>query len=95
MTLLAQRPATPSSTTETPRVTATGNTAADTAARGGSYVTLPAGSASARVEGTYVTVAGSRNLLPLTRGSYVTVDGTPTVDASVIEGSYVTLPAAA
>jgi hypothetical protein len=82
MTLLTERPATSSST-------------AETAVRGGSYVTLPAGSGSARLEGSYVTVAGSRNLPPVTRGSYVTVDGTPTVDASVIEGSYVTLPAAA
>ena len=34
---------------------------------------LPAGSAAARVEGTYVTVGGSRNLPPVTRGSYVTM----------------------
>jgi hypothetical protein len=89
MTLLTQRPATSSSTTEaTLKV-------ADTAVRGGSYVTLPAGSVPAGVEGSYVTVAGARNLAPATRGSYVTVDGTPFVAASVIEGSYVTLPAAA
>ena len=43
----------------------------------------------------YVTVAGARNLPPVTRGSYVTVDGTPVVAAGTIEGSYVTLPAAA
>ncbi|MDQ0676065.1 hypothetical protein QFZ36_003626 [Pseudarthrobacter siccitolerans] len=82
MTLLTERPATSSS-------------AADAAVRGGSYVTLPAGSVPAGVEGSYVTVAGARNLPPVTRGSYVTVDGGPVVAASVIEGSYVTLPTAA
>lgn len=89
MTLLAERPATSPLTTETfiP--------AAGTAPRGGSYVTRPAGSPAARIEGTYVAVAGSRNLPPVTRGSYATVDGIPTVDASVIEGNFVTLPAAA
>lgn len=86
MTLLTERPET-SSTTDT--------TVADTAVRGGSYVTLPAGSVPAGGEGSYVTVAGGRNLPPVTRGSYVTVDGTPVVAASAIEGSYVTLPAAA
>ena len=90
MTLLTERPVTSSSTTETTLNNATRITAADTAARGGSYVTLPAG-----VEGSYVTVAGARNLPPVTRGSYVTVDGTPVVAASAIEGSYVTLPTAA
>ena len=89
MTLLAERPA----TTEPTRTTARG--VADTALRGGSYVTLPAGSAAALAEGSYVTAAGSRNLRPVTRGTYVTVDGTPTVPAETIEGSYVTLPAAA
>jgi hypothetical protein len=63
--------------------------------RGGSYVSFPAGRGQARVEGTYATVAGARNLPPVTRGTYVTVDGTPTVAASAIEGSYVTLPSAA
>ncbi|MEV7132627.1 hypothetical protein AB0N24_07025 [Arthrobacter sp. NPDC093128] len=93
MTLLTERPATSSSTTETTITTATA--VADTAVRGGSYVTLPAGSVPVGVEGTYVTVAGARNLAPVTRGSYVTVDGTPVVAASVIEGSYVSLPMAA
>ncbi|MDQ0870207.1 hypothetical protein QFZ70_002680 [Arthrobacter sp. V1I9] len=91
MTLLAKSPATAEPTLETAARIAV----AGTAVRGGSYVTLPAGSAAARVEGTYVTVAGSRNLPPVTRGSYVTVDGAPTVPAGVIEGSYVTLPTAA
>jgi len=95
MTLLTQRPATSSSITETTLKTATGITVADTAVRGGSYVTLPAGRVPAGVEGSYVTVAGGRNLPPVTRGSYVTVDGTPVVAASVIEGSYVSLPTAA
>ena len=97
MTLLTERPATSSSTTSTESTlkAATGATVADTAVRGGSYVTLPAGSISAGVEGSSVTVAGARNLLPVTRGSYVTVDGTPVVAASLIEGSYVTLPTAA
>jgi hypothetical protein len=95
MTLLTERPATSSSTTETALKTAAGTTVADTAVRGGSYVTLPAGSVSAGVEGSYVTVAGARNLAPVTRGSYVTVDGTPVVAAGVVEGSYVTLPTAA
>ena len=95
MTLLTERPATFSSTTETTVKAATGTPVADTAVRGGSYVTLPAGSVPAGVEGSYVTVAGARNLPPVTRGSYVTVDGSPVVAASVIEGSYVTLPAAA
>ena len=93
MTLLTERPATSSSTTGTTRKAAT--TVADTAVRGGSYVTLPAGSVPAGVEGSYVTVAGGRNLPPVTRGSYVTVDGAPVVAANVIEGSYVTLPTAA
>jgi hypothetical protein len=87
MTLLTERP----STAETALKT----TVADTAVRGGSYVTLPAGSVPAAVEGSYVTVAGARNLPPVTRGSYVTVGGTPVVAANAIEGSYVTLPAAA
>jgi len=91
MTLLTGRPATSSSTTQA----TTGTGVADTAVRGGSYVTLPAGSVPSGVEGSYVTVAGARNLPPVTRGSYVTVDGTPVVAASVIEGSYVTLPTAA
>lgn len=84
MTLLAERPA----TTEPARTIRHG--AADNAPRGGSYVTLPAGSAAARAEGTYVTAAGS----PVARGSYVTVNGVPTVPADAIEGSYVTLQAA-
>ena len=95
MTLLTERPATSSSTTEATPKAATAPTVADTAVRGGSYVTLPAGSVPGGVEGSYVTVAGARNLPPVTRGSYVTVDGTPVVAASVIEGSYVTLPTAA
>ncbi len=93
MTLLIERPATSSSTAATTPRTA-GTTAADTAVRAGSYVTLPAGSVPAGVEGSYVTVAGARNQRPASRGSYVTVDATP-VAAGVIEGSYVTLPAAA
>ena len=92
MTLLTERPEASSSTTETTLKAAT--SVADTAVRGGSYVTLPAGSVIAGGEGSYVTVAGGRNLPPVTRGSYVTVDGTPVVAASAIEGSYVTLPAA-
>jgi nitrous oxidase accessory protein NosD len=91
MTLLTERPAT--SSTETTLKTAAGTSVAGTAVRGGSYVTLPAGSAPAGVEGNYV--AGVRNLPSATRGSYVTADGTPVVAARVIEGSYVTLPAAA
>ena len=92
MTILTERPATPSSARHR---AATGTSVANTAVRGGSYVTLPAGSVPAGVEGSYVTVAGGRNLPPVTRGSYVTVDGAPVVAASVIEGSYVTLPTAA
>ena len=95
MTLMTQRPATSSSTIKTTLENATGITVADTAVRGGSYVTLPAGSVPVGVEGSYVTVAGARNLPPVTRGSYVSVDGTPVVAADVIEGSYVTLPTAA
>ncbi|MHA7291518.1 hypothetical protein ACX80V_18020 [Arthrobacter sp. MDT3-24] len=95
MTLLTERPETSSSTTETTLQAATASTVPDTAVRGGSYVTLPAGSVPVGVEGSYVTVAGGRNLRPVTRGSYVTVDGTPVVAASVIEGSYVSLPTAA
>ncbi len=94
MTFLTERPAASSSTTET-TLKAAADHFADTAVRGGSYVTLPAGSVPAGVEGSYVTVAGARNLPPVTRGSYVTVDGTPVVAAGVIEGSYVTLPTAA
>jgi hypothetical protein len=95
MTLLTERPATSSFTTQTTLKAATGTSVADTAVRGGSYVTLPAGRVPAGVEGSYATVAGARNLPPVTRGSYVTVDGTPVVAASAIEGSYVTLPTAA
>jgi hypothetical protein len=95
MTLLTQRPEASSSTTETTLKAPTASTVADTAVRGGSYVTLPAGSVTVGVAGSYVTVAGTRNLPPVSRGSYVTVGGTPVVAASVIEGSYVTLPSAA
>jgi hypothetical protein len=95
MTLLTERPATSSSTTKATLKAATGTSVANTAVRGGSYVTLPAGSVPVGVEGSYVTVAGARNLRPVTRGSYVTVDGTPVVAASIIEGTYVTLPTAA
>ena len=95
MTLLTESPKTSSPTTETTPKAATATSVADTAVRGGSYVTLPAGSVPVGVEGSYVTVAGARNLPPVTRGSYVTVDGTPVVAASVIEGSYVTFPGAA
>jgi uncharacterized protein (DUF2345 family) len=94
MTLQAERPATSSSATETTPGTATGPSAT-TALRGGSYVTLLGGRVSSGVEGSYVTVAGSRNLPPATRGSYVTVAGAPAVAAGVIEGSYVTLRTAA
>ncbi|MCU1568443.1 MAG: hypothetical protein JWQ56_3380 [Pseudarthrobacter sp.] len=87
MTLLTERPSTAETT---PKAATT-----VTAVRGGSYVTLPGGRVPAGVEGSYVTVAGAANLPPVTRGSYVTVDGTPVVAANVIEGSYVTLPAAA
>ena len=97
MTLLTKRPEASSSTAEPTltAATATATTVADTAVRGGSYVTLPAGSVPVGVEGSYVTVAGARNLPPVTRGSYVSVGGTPVVAAKVIEGSYVTLPTAA
>ena len=91
MTILTERSQASSSSTEA----TLSAPAADTAPRGGSYVTLPAGRVPVGVEGSYVTVAGARNLAPVTRGSYVTVDGTPVVAASAIEGSYVTLPAAA
>jgi hypothetical protein len=95
MTLLAERPATSSSTTRATLKAATGTRVADTAVRGGSYVTVPAGRVPAGFEGSYVTVAGARNLRSVTRGSYVTVDGAPVIAAGVIEGSYVTLPTAA
>lgn len=92
MTFLTERPEASSPATEATLKADTATTG--TAVRGGSYVTLPAG-VPAGVEGSYVTVAGARNLPPVTRGSYVTVDGTPVVAASVIEGSYVTLQTAA
>jgi hypothetical protein len=95
MTLLTERPATSSSTAEATLQAAARTSVADTAVRGGSYVTLPAGRVAAGVEGSYATVAGARNLPPVTRGSYVTIGGTPVVAAGVIEGSYVTLPTAA
>ncbi|MGN7253210.1 MULTISPECIES: hypothetical protein [unclassified Arthrobacter] len=91
MTLLAERPA----TTEPAPDTAAGTTVVGPALRGGSYVTLPRGSASAGVEGTYVTAPGSRRMPPVTDGSYVTVAGAPAVAAGLVEGSYVTLPRAA
>ena len=92
MTFVTERPEASSPATETTLKAATATT--DTAVRGGSYVTLPAG-VPAGVEGSYVTVAGGRNLRSFTRGSFVTVGGTPVVAAGVIEGSYVTLPTAA
>ncbi|GAC1453038.1 MAG: hypothetical protein PVSMB10_10290 [Pseudarthrobacter sp.] len=87
MTLLTERPSTAETT---PKAALT-----VTAVRGGSYVTLTAGRSPAGAEGSYVTVAGAANLPPVTRGSYVTVDGAPVVATDVLEGSYVTLPAAA
>jgi hypothetical protein len=95
MTLLTERPATSSSTIEATLKAATGTNVADTAGRGGSYVTLDAGSVPVGVEGSYVTVAGVRNLAPVARSSYVTIGGAPVVAPGVIEGSYVTLPTAA
>ncbi|WP_457948750.1 hypothetical protein ACTAQI_00340 [Pseudarthrobacter sp. alpha12b] len=83
MTVLAERPAKTFPTNQ-----------ATPAPRGGSYVTLPAGSVTVG-RGSYVTVPGSRNLPRPTRGSYVTADNTPVVPANTIEGSYLTLPAAA
>jgi hypothetical protein len=83
MTVLAERPAETFPTNQ-----------AAPALRGGSYVTLPAGSATAG-RGSYVTVAGSRHLPRTTRGSYVTAGGAPVVPANTVEGSYLTLPAAA
>ncbi|WP_255770944.1 hypothetical protein [Pseudarthrobacter sulfonivorans] len=90
MTLLTERTAT-SSASETTLKTAAWNSAADTTVRGGSYVSVPAD--GVYVEGGYVTAPG--NPSPVTRGSYVTVDGAALVAARVIEGSYVTLPTAA
>jgi hypothetical protein len=83
MTVLAERPAKNSSTTQ-----------ATPAPRGGSFVTLPAGSVTAG-QGSYVTVAGRRNVARVTRGSYVTVGGAPVVPVNTVEGSYLTLPPAA
>ncbi len=60
MTFLTERPAASPSTT-TLKAAAT---VAATAVRGGSYVTLPAGSVPAGVEGSYVTVAGARACPP-------------------------------
>jgi hypothetical protein len=94
MTLLTPRPGTSSSTAETALKTATGITVAESAVRGGSYVSIPAGGFPAAVEGSYVLVAGPRNLAPTTRGSYVTLGGIPVVAAPIIEGNYVTLPTA-
>ena len=91
MTLLVERPA----TTEPAPETATGVSVVGTALRGGSYVTLPGGSAAAGVEGAYVTVPGIRHMPPATHGSYVTVAGAPAVAAGLVEGSFVTLPTAA
>jgi hypothetical protein len=95
MTLLTELPATSSFTIQATLKAATGTGVADTAVRGGSYVTLAAGRVPVGVEGSYATVAGARNLPPVTRGSYVTIDGAPVVAAGVVEGSYVTLPTAA
>ncbi|MEO8282486.1 MAG: hypothetical protein ABI568_03630 [Pseudarthrobacter sp.] len=93
MTLLTERPAI--SSTEKTLKTAAGVSVAGTAVRGGSYVSIPAGGVYAGVEGSYVTVAGTRNMPHATRGSYDTADGTPVVAARVIEGNYVTFPTAA
>lgn len=95
MTLSTTRPETPSSTSEATLQSPAGATAPDAAVRGGSYVTLAAGTVQPNGEGSYVTVAGAPNLPPVTRGSYITVDGAPVVAAGTIEGSYVTLPAEA
>lgn len=95
MTLLTKHPEVSSSTIEATLNFAARATATESGVRGGSYVSLPAGSHRTGVEGSYVTVAGAPNLPPVTRGSYITVDGGPVVAAGTIEGSYVTLPAGA
>jgi|GEM_PF-2282703 len=91
MTLLAERPATSEPTTEA----ANRSSVAGTAQRGGSYVTLSAGSAQARGEGTYVTVTRSRKIPAVTHGSYVSVASASAVADGIVEGSYVTLSKAA
>ncbi|MDR6987558.1 hypothetical protein J2Y66_002040 [Paenarthrobacter nitroguajacolicus] len=87
MTLLAERPA----TTEPAPETAKPGSAVGAALRGGSYVTLPAGSVRAGAEGTYITVPGSRKIPSATHGSYVTAAGAPAGAGRRVEGSYVTL----
>ncbi|BCW81808.1 hypothetical protein [Arthrobacter sp. NicSoilC5] len=82
MTTLAERPAKTFPTNQSAP-----------APRGGSYVTLPAGSVTVG-RGSYVTVPGSRNVSRPTRGSYVTAAGALVVPADTVEGSYLTLPAA-
>ncbi|ASN20200.1 hypothetical protein [Arthrobacter sp. YN] len=91
MTLLAERPA----TTEPAPENVNRISAAGTALRGGSYVSLPAGSAQTRVEGAYVTAPCSRKIPAVTPGSYVAVSGAPAVAGGTVEGSYVTLSKAA
>lgn len=91
MTLFAER--------FTKTESATGN-AIDTgvtapAPRRGNYVTLPAGVARTRSEGSYVTVHGSPTTLPGTKGSYVTVTCASAATGGAVGGSYVTLSTAA
>ncbi len=95
MTLSTTRPEASSSTLEISLDAAAGTIAADTTVPGGSYVTLPAGTVRTDSEGSYVTAAGAPDQSHVTRGSYITVDGTPVVPAGTIEGSYVTLPTSA
>ncbi|MGP0221416.1 MULTISPECIES: hypothetical protein [unclassified Paenarthrobacter] len=87
MTVLAERPVTTHSATETAAVTP--------ALRKGSYVTLPAGTSQVRSEGSYVTVPGNRNIPPVIPASYVKVAGAPAVTAGPVGGNYVTLSTAA
>ncbi len=84
MTLLIERPVTP---------TITSVPAPVAIRRGGSYVTVPGGRVSAGAEGGFVSAPGNR--APRTRGSYVTAAGAPVADAAASEGSYITLLAAA
>jgi hypothetical protein len=70
-------------------------TAATDISRGGSYVTLPAGSeVLPRPEGSYVTLPAGQEVSPQPKGSYVSLPGALPANGSKAQGTYVTLPAA-
>ena len=95
MTLLTERPEASSSTTETTLKAATADHCRRHRSARRQLRDSPRRQRPRRRRGQLCHRRWRPKPVPVTRGSYVTVDGTPVVAASVIEGSYVTLPTAA